>query len=122
LTLPRTLLLLFLDRSQADVERVLVLGTHFLGVAALFQLGDGGQVLGMASLRGLQDTRVPMLMAAVGYWVFGLPSAVLLGFATPLAGVGIWLGIASGLSLTALLLFGRLGHRLKSSAWLRPAD
>jgi MATE family multidrug resistance protein len=122
LTVPRTLLLLFLDRGQPDIENVLVLGVHFLGVVALFQLADGGQVLGMACLRGLQDTRVPMLLAAVGYWVVGLPAAALLGFATPLAGVGIWLGIASGLSMTALLLFRRLGHRLESNDWLRPAE
>jgi MATE family multidrug resistance protein len=122
MTFPRTLLLPFLDSSRADAEQVLVLGTRFLAVAALFQLGDGGQVLSMACLRALQDTRVPMLIAAVGYWVVGLPSAALLGLATPLAGVGIWLGIAGGLSITALLLFRRLGHRLEGRAWLRPAD
>ncbi len=119
---PRPLMLLFLDPSQPDVGQVLALGTSFLAVVALFQLGDGGQVLGMACLRGLQDTRVPMILAAIGYWAVGLPMAALLGFATPLAGLGIWLGIASGLGVTTLLLFLRLGSRLHGRAWNRSAE
>ena len=107
-------MLVFLDPGRSEMDQVLALGTGFLAVVALFQLGDGGQVLGMACLRGLQDTRMPMLLAAIGYWAVGLPLAVLLGFATPLAGLGIWLGIAGGLGVTALLLFLRIGSRLQA--------
>ena len=49
-------------------------------------------------LRGLHDTRVPMIFAALGYWGIGLPLGVVLGFPLGLEGVGIWIGLASGLA------------------------
>ena len=66
----------------------------FLRIAALFQLVDGLQVIGIASLRGLRDTAVPMWLAGFGYWVVGFPICWLLGFHTQLGGAGIWIGLA----------------------------
>jgi MATE family multidrug resistance protein len=66
-------------------------------------------------LRGLQDTRVPMIYAALGYWGVGLPLGTILAFGTSLRGVGIWIGLASGLAVVACLMLwrwlrrGRLG-------------
>ena len=58
-------------------------------------------------LRGLHDTRVPMLMAAFGYWGVGLPLGALLGFHFGLEGAGIWIGLASGLAIVAVLMTAR---------------
>ena len=63
-------------------------------IAALFQLADGAQAALSNMLRGVQDSRVPMAMALVGYWLIGAPTGVALGFLTPLGGVGLWIGLA----------------------------
>jgi MATE family multidrug resistance protein len=80
------------------------LAVGFLAIAGLFQVVDGAQVIGAGMLRGLHDTRVPMVFAALGYWGFGFPLAVLLGFWTDLAGRGIWFGLAAGLGIVAVLM------------------
>ena len=56
------------------------------------------QVVAAGALRGLRDTRVPMLLAAVGYWAIGLPVGLLLGFPFGLGVSGIWIGLAGGLA------------------------
>jgi MATE family multidrug resistance protein len=83
----------------------------FLLVAALFQIFDGAQVVGAGMLRGLHDTRVPMAYAALGYWVVGLLTAVGLGFWLDWQGVGIWVGLASGLAVVAMLMLTRWLNR-----------
>jgi MATE family multidrug resistance protein len=108
---PRDLAGLFLDASKPETARVLDLTVAFLSIAALFQLFDGAQVIGSAMLRGLQDTRVPMVFAAVGYWVFGLGGGYLLAFRWGLKGVGIWIGFALGLAVVALLMLLRWAMR-----------
>jgi multidrug resistance protein, MATE family len=83
------------------------LGTVLLFIAAAFQLFDGAQVAGFCVLRGAADTRVPMLLAALGYWVIGVPAAYLLGFHSALGPAGVWLGLCIALAVVALLLFVR---------------
>jgi MATE family multidrug resistance protein len=70
-------------------------------------------------LRGLHDTRVPMICAAIGYWVIGLATGVGLGFGLGWQGVGIWIGLASGLASVAVLLLARWlrRERLGLTAW-----
>ena len=77
------------------------LAVSFLRVAAAFQLVDGAQVIGAGMLRGLHDTRWPLLFALVGYWVVGLGIGAWLAFAADWKGVGIWVGLASGLAAVA---------------------
>jgi MATE family multidrug resistance protein len=79
----------------------------FLLYAAVFQIADGAQVVGASVLRGLRDTRVPMLFAGLGYWIIGLPLSAALGFWTPLAGAGIWIGLAVGLTVVAIPMLVR---------------
>jgi MATE family multidrug resistance protein len=55
-------------------------------------------------LRGLGDTRMPMWLAGLGYWGIGLPVGVALGFWVRLAGIGIWIGLSSGLAAVACLM------------------
>ena len=81
-------------RDDPKNALVVDLARSFLLLAAIFQLADGAQAVGAGMLRGLQDTRVPMLYAAFGYWGIGLPLGAILAFGTSLRGVGIWIGLA----------------------------
>ena len=110
---------LFLDPATADGAAAAAYAVGFLHIAALFQLADGLQVLGIANLRGLKDTAVPMWIAAFGYWAVGFPTAWLLGFHTPLAGTGIWLGLAAALATVGIIMlarFERLTRRVLAPA------
>ena len=109
--LPREIAALFIDPARPGTAHVLDLAVSFLVVAALFQLVDGAQVIGSAMLRGLQDTRVPMLFAAFGYWAVGLGSGYALAFPGGLGGVGIWIGFALGLGVVAVLMLWRWSRR-----------
>lgn len=108
---PRELASLFLDLSAPDSAAVLALAVQFLLIAAVFQLADGAQVIGAAILRGLHDTRVPMLFAAFGYWVVGIGAGTTLAFFTPLQGRGIWVGLALGLAVVSVLMLWRWSRR-----------
>ena len=110
---------LFLDPAAADGAAAAAFAIGFLHIAALFQLVDGLQVIGIANLRGLRDTTVPMWIAAFGYWAVGFPTAWLLGFHTPLAGTGIWIGLASALATVGVIMmarFERLTRRMLAFA------
>lgn len=104
ITIPRTLISAFLDLSDPANVRSAQLAISFLGVAALFQLVDAAQTVGAGVLRGIEDTRIPMVFALIGYWLIGIGVGVVLAFPLGLAGLGIWLGLASGLGVVALLL------------------
>ena len=108
---PRLLVSAYLDVSDPINATVVHLAVSYLAVAAVFQLVDGIQVVAAANLRGLQDTRVPMLVALFGYWIVGFGTAIALGFRTPLAGVGIWMGLAAGLLVVSILLMWRWSAR-----------
>jgi MATE family multidrug resistance protein len=108
---PRWLVSIFLDLGDPANARTAALAVSFLAVAALFQLVDAAQAVGAGVLRGLQDTRVPMVIALFGYWVIGIGVGAFLAFPAGLAGVGIWLGLASGLGTVAVLLVARWSRR-----------
>ena len=104
--IPRQLFTLFLEDTPANA-RVIALGVSFLAVAAIFQVVDGAQVVGAGMLRGLHDTRVPMIFTFVGYWAIGIGVGVWLAFAKGWGGVGIWTGLALGLAIVAVLMLWR---------------
>jgi len=104
--IPRWLVTLFLTDVPANAVTI-ALAVSFLRVAAAFQLVDGAQVIGAGMLRGLHDTRWPLLFALVGYWVVGLGIGAWLAFGRDWQGVGIWVGLASGLAAVAALMLGR---------------
>ena len=107
LTLPELLLGGFLRPDDPDRAAVIAIGVSLLAAAALFQVVDAAQVMTLGLLRGVQDTRVPMILAGVSYWVIGVPVSYGLGFYTSLGGVGIWLGLALGLFCAAVLMSWR---------------
>ena len=75
--------------------------------AAVFQIADGAQAVGAGMLRGLQDTRVPMIYALLGYWGVGMPLGLFFAFTMKLQGLGIWIGLASGLVVVAIVMLRR---------------
>ena len=103
---PRQLVTLFLKDVPANAL-VIGLAVSFLRVAAAFQLVDGAQVIGAGMLRGLHDTRWPLLFAFFGYWIVGLDIGAWLAFGADWKGVGIWVGLASGLAAVAALMLAR---------------
>jgi multidrug resistance protein, MATE family len=107
LVAPRLLIGAFIALDEPGNAEVVRLAVVFLGLAAAFQVVDGAQVLGSGMLRGLHDTKVPMIYAAVGYWGLGLPIGVGLAFFAGLQGVGLWIGLASGLAVVAVLMVRR---------------
>jgi len=90
---------------------VATLAARLLTVAAIFQLFDGGQVISVGALRGLHDVRVPTGITFIAYWVLSLPLGYWLAFHSPLGPVGVWTGLAAGLSCACLSLGWRF-HRL----------
>ena len=108
---PRELASLFLDASRPENAPVLDLAVKFLFIAAIFQLADGAQVVGAAMLRGLQDTRIPMVYAFIGYWIVGLGGGALLAFWAGWKGEGVWTGLALGLLMVAILMLWRWSRR-----------
>jgi multidrug resistance protein, MATE family len=101
--------------APGDPERAIIvpLGVTLLMVAALFQLADGGQAMAMGLLRGIQDTKVPMVVAAVSYWLVGIPVSYALAFPLGLEGVGLWLGMVVGLSVAAIALMIRFWRAVR---------
>jgi MATE family multidrug resistance protein len=118
-SVPRPLVTLFLADVPANAV-VIGLAVSFLRVAAAFQLVDGAQVIGAGMLRGLHDTRWPLLFALFGYWIVGLGIGSWLAFAADWKGVGIWIGLASGLAAVALLMLVRWLLRERLGLLVRP--
>jgi MATE family multidrug resistance protein len=109
---PRLLISAFLDITNPSNARVVDLTVSFLIFAALFQIADGVQAVGSGMLRGLHDARMPMIFALVGYWGIGVPLGALLAFPFGLNGIGIWIGLSTGLTAVACLMIGRWHRRV----------
>ncbi|MDO9710502.1 MATE family efflux transporter [Paracraurococcus lichenis] len=97
----------FLDAADPQAAPAAALGAVLLTIAGIFQLADGVQAVAAGALRGLKDTRVPMLLAALGYWGLGMPIGVGLAAGAGLGPPGIWVGLAAGLGAVALLMLRR---------------
>lgn len=93
---------------------VLEVGVSLLFVAAFFQLFDGLQVSASGVLRGLSDTRTPMIAGLFGYWVFGLPIGYVLCFTWSRGVVGLWIGMLVGLSTVGVALLAVWMRRLRA--------
>ncbi|MEX0851693.1 MAG: MATE family efflux transporter [Bauldia sp.] len=107
----RPLVGLFLDLGKPENQAVIELAVIFLVFAGLFQFVDAAQAVASGVLRGLGDTRVPMILAGIGYWGVGLPLGVLLAFPGGFEGAGIWTGLATGLAVVAIMMTVRWVRR-----------
>ena len=111
-SLPETLASVF-----STEEEVAVIAALLLPIAGVFQVADGIQVVAAGALRGVADTRVPMLISLAAFWGVGLPVSYLLGFPFGMGPAGVWWGLAVGISVVALLLVRRI--RLRFARALR---
>ncbi|WP_372520098.1 MATE family efflux transporter [Qipengyuania sp.] len=120
--IPKPLIAIYVDPWDPKNAVLVGFALRYIVIAAAFQLFDGMQAVAAGALRGLHDTRVPMWIAAFAYWVPGIGTALVLGFATPLEGVGVWIGLATGLTVAAALLGWRWHRREALGLTLRPAS
>lgn len=111
LAVPEAILSIYIDVAAPANAALVAYAVQFLAIAAAFQLFDGTQAVAAGALRGLQDTKVPMAMAIFGYWLPGFGTAALLGLGTPLQGLGVWIGLATGLVIVSALLLWRWSQR-----------
>jgi multidrug resistance protein, MATE family len=86
---------------------VIELAAGLLLIAAIFQVSDGVQVVGLGCLRGLEDVKIPSMVSLLAYWVLGLPIGYILCFKFHFGVNGIWTGLLIGLTIAALLLYWR---------------
>jgi MATE family multidrug resistance protein len=116
---PQFLLGLYFDVGDPGNIGAVAVALTIIPIGALFQVVDGIQCTAIGALRGLKDTRVPMLLCFLGYCVIGLVSSAVLSLGLGYAGPGVWFGLFFGLSVVAGLLtdrFYRLSRRLIAAA------
>jgi len=114
-SVPDTLIGFYFDITAPQNQGALAVALTIIPISALFQVVDGIQCTAIGALRGLKDTRVPMLLCFIGYCIIGLMSSLLLAFAFGFDGPGVWFGLFIGLLVAAVLLtlrFQNLSRRL----------
>ncbi|MEO1011675.1 MAG: MATE family efflux transporter [Bacteroidota bacterium] len=99
--------------NMADNTEVIALAAQLLLVSAFFQISDGIQVVVLGALRGLQDVKIPTWITFVAYWLIGFPICYYLGLYTDLKSVGIWIGLLTGLTASAIMLYIRFDYLTK---------
>ncbi len=100
-----------LARLYTDERDVLLLAAVLLPIAGVFQVFDGLQAVALGLLRGLGDTRVPMLFCVIAFWLVAIPLSMFLGFGLELGATGLWWGLVVGLAIVAVILVLRLRYR-----------
>ena len=113
----RALVGAFLDGADPQGPAIIAMGAMLLVYAALFQLTDALQVVALGFLRGVHDTRVPMVIAGFSYWVVGMPVAYGLAFPLGVGPAGLWLGLCVGLTLAAIMLMWRFWRGVRRGDW-----
>lgn len=103
----------FLPTLYIDDEAVISIASRLIIIAALFQLSDGTQAVGIGVLRGLTDVKGPTIITFVAYWIISLPIAYILAFKFNLGVDGVWIGLLIGLTASALMLTFRFNYKSK---------
>ncbi|MEH6768948.1 MATE family efflux transporter [Maribacter arcticus] len=108
---------LYLDINDVanitDNTEVIVIAAELLLVAAFFQISDGIQVVVLGALRGLQDVKIPTVITFISYWLIGFPVSSYLCLYTDLKSTGIWIGLLTGLTASAIMLYLRFNYLTK---------
>lgn len=110
---PKQIVSLFLDVGDAASAGVVANAIVLAGIAAVFQVFDGLQAVASRALRGIKDTLVPMWIASLGYWLFGVVGGWALSFPLGYGARGLWWGLALGLMVTSMALLWRLVARTR---------
>jgi MATE family multidrug resistance protein len=110
IALPELLASIYTDHAA-----VLALAALLLPIAGLFQIFDGAQAVSLGVLRGLGDTRWPVVIAIAGFWLCGMPISLWLAYVAGLGAPGLWWGLVAGLAAVALFLLLRIKYRLRSA-------
>ena len=106
----------FFGEAAESAGLVIELTATLLMVGATFFVADGIQTVAAGALRGMNDTRIPLLFAAISYWLIGFPAAYGLAFGAKFGAVGVWIGLSCGTAVYAVLLllrFQSLARRLQ---------
>lgn len=101
----------YLPTLYIDDVEVIKLASSLLIIAALFQLSDGVQAVGLGVLKGITDVKIPMLITLVAYWLIALPIGYVLGFQFEMGIIGVWVGLLIGLTLAAVMFVLRFKHK-----------
>jgi len=112
--------LAFLDGGRADADATLALAATLLASGATFFIADGVQTIAAGALRGLNDTRVPLLFAILSFWIVGFGTSYTFAFPAGLGAIGVWIGFTVGLALYAVLLVWRF-NALTASGYMPDA-
>jgi MATE family multidrug resistance protein len=111
---------IFLDAADPTAAAVLPLAASLIIIGAVFQIVDGTQIVAMGALRGLSDTMVPFILGLLGYWAIGLTSGYVFAFFLGHGAVGLWWGLALGLTASATLLTWRFHRRTRALLLAQP--
>jgi MATE family multidrug resistance protein len=107
----------FLGAALTGADATIDLAAKLLLVGATFFITDAIQGVTVGALRGIKDTRVPLLFATISYWLVGFSASCLLGFWTTLGAIGVWFGLSIGTAVYATLVV--LRFRLLASRLVR---
>jgi len=116
---PRAVIGLDIDLSNPAYTKVINYTVTFLAIGAVYQLIDNFRLIAVGSLRGLKDTRIPMIVSFVIFWLIGLPCAYVFAFRLGMTGAGLWLGLVVGNAIGAIYLVYRI-VRLAKKNQLQP--
>jgi MATE family multidrug resistance protein len=100
----------YLDLADAGNAAALTVAVTLFPIAAIFQFFDGMQVSALGALRGYKDTKAPMMIAFIGYWVLGIGGGIVLAYVLDVQGPGVWWGLAIGLAASGTMLLLRFMH------------
>lgn len=102
----------FLPGLFTEETQVIEIAATLLIVTTLFQISDGVQVTALGALRGLSDVRMPTIITFVSYWVISIPLGYILGKELEMGAMGVWIGLAVGLTLSALAQWWRFTSKV----------
>ena len=103
----------WLARAYTSVDEVVLLAASLIPIAGFFQVFDGLQVVAAGVLRGAGDTRAPLVVNILGFWLIGLPTSLVLGFRLGFGPQGLWWGLVAGLFVVAVFLLARVAFKLR---------